>query len=302
MLIKYNNIEQLQIKKIQKLENNNNEKYKSFNSTKIDSSINNIPSNYFKHLAFKGASENNITGKVVFGESNNNNREFALNSAITLLNSNKQKITNSYLSDISTSSKYGKFGYYLATYKEKNPAYYDLLLNFFADKGIRSSENKFNSFFNEYLISFADLDNKNSSLNFSPYWAKNKTLGDVNFTDLCLKSIGLPKERIQNLNYKEKAQRLNLLKNNEMQIQYDKPSIISNNLYQIFTYVKNKDKYNTGNVSGMLLYAKTDEVFTPNSHYMMSGNKISVKTLDLNISWTDIEYQLNNIAQELKVI
>lgn len=37
---------------------------------------------------------------------------------------------------------------------------------------------------------------------------------------------------------------------------YDSTSIISGNLYQIFTYVKNKDKAATGNVSGVLLYLK----------------------------------------------
>ena len=32
----------------------------------------------------------------------------------------------------------------------------------------------------------------------------------------------------------------------------------------------------------MLLYAKTEEAITPDCSYVMSGNKISVKTLDLN--------------------
>ena len=40
--------------------------------------------------------------------------------------------------------------------------------------------------------------------------------------------------------------------------QYDSRSLHSSNLYQIFTYV-NKDVGNTGNVAGMLLYAKTEE-------------------------------------------
>ncbi|WP_336433283.1 hypothetical protein [Eubacterium pyruvativorans] len=35
-------------------------------------------------------------------------------------------------------------------------------------------------------------------------------------------------------------------------------------------------------VSGMLLYAKTDEDLVPDNVYHMSGNQISVKTLDLN--------------------
>ena len=47
---------------------------------------------------------------------------------------------------------------------------------------------------------------------------------------------------------------------NSLQMQYDKYSIISGNLYQIFTYVKNKDiemkQKGQGSVSGTLLFAK----------------------------------------------
>ena len=86
-----------------------------------------------------------------------------------------------------------------------------------------------------------------------------------------------------------------------MQERFDKKSIISGNLYQIFTYVKNKqfeakDKI----VSGMLLYAKTDDEIQPNNDYMMSGNKISVKTLDLNLDFYNLKQQLLNISNELR--
>lgn len=79
---------------------------------------------------------------------------------------------------------------------------------------------------------------------------------------------------------------------------YDKSSVHSNNLYQIFTYVKNKDKNNSGMVSGMLLYAKTDEELTPNFDYIISGNRIGVKTLDLNTDFKNIKSQLNAIVEE----
>ena len=83
------------------------------------------------------------------------------------------------------------------------------------------------------------------------------------------------------------------------QVQYDKHTLHSNNLYQIFTYVKNKDS-EFGNkpheVSGMLLYAQTDEAIQPDNTYMMSGNRISVKTLDLNCDFPVIAAQLNAIA------
>ena len=60
-----------------------------------------------------------------------------------------------------------------------------------------------------------------------------------------------------------------------LQTQYDVHTIHSGNLYQIFTYVKNKE-FSFGKtphtVSGMLLYATTDEAIQPNNSYQMSGN------------------------------
>jgi len=78
------------------------------------------------------------------------------------------------------------------------------------------------------------------------------------------------------------------------------PTIYSNNLYQIFTYVKNKEvelKDKPHEVSGMLLYAKTDEETYPDNDYKMSGNKIGVHTLDLNVEFLKIREQLDGIAE-----
>ena len=83
------------------------------------------------------------------------------------------------------------------------------------------------------------------------------------------------------------------------QVNFDKHSIISGNLYQIFSYVKNKEySFNDPNhkVSGMLLYAKTDEDIQPNAVYQMHGNQIEVKTLDLNMDFALIKEQLNTIV------
>ena len=79
---------------------------------------------------------------------------------------------------------------------------------------------------------------------------------------------------------------------------YGKDIHRTGNLYQIFTYVKNKELEMQGKdmeVSGMLLYAKTSESIQPDSDYVMSGNKISVKTLDLNQEFGIIRNQLDNI-------
>ena len=59
-----------------------------------------------------------------------------------------------------------------------------------------------------------------------------------------------------------------------LQKQFDKYSLHSGNLYQIFTYVKNQDKDDTGDVAGILLYAKTDEDIAPDFMFNMGGNQI----------------------------
>jgi 5-methylcytosine-specific restriction enzyme subunit McrC len=79
---------------------------------------------------------------------------------------------------------------------------------------------------------------------------------------------------------------------------YDSRTVHSGNLYQIFTYVKNRDKTYSGDVSGVLLYAKTDEKITPNCDYVMGGNRIGVKTLDLNLDFTKIKFQLDELVQK----
>ncbi len=82
---------------------------------------------------------------------------------------------------------------------------------------------------------------------------------------------------------------------------FDVHTLHSNNLYQIFTYVKNREAgfgERPHTVSGLLLYAKTDEDIQPDHSYLMSGNKISVRTLDLNREFSEIEEQLKGIVRE----
>lgn len=85
---------------------------------------------------------------------------------------------------------------------------------------------------------------------------------------------------------------------NTTQVQFDKHTLHSNNLYQIFTYVKNRE-YQFGDeenkVSGMLLYARTDALIQPDNVYQMHGNQISVKTLDLNKPFDEIAKQWESV-------
>lgn len=87
-----------------------------------------------------------------------------------------------------------------------------------------------------------------------------------------------------------------------LQSHYGAQKLHSGNLYQIFTYVKNKDAELAvlgvpHEVSGMLLYAKTDEEILPEGDYVMSGNRISVATLDLDQDFSLIRESLDSIAR-----
>ena len=85
---------------------------------------------------------------------------------------------------------------------------------------------------------------------------------------------------------------------NSTQSYFDTRTIHSHNLYQIFTYVKNKEVEVDNEVSGMLLYARTREDIQPDHDYSMSGNRISVKTIDLNQDFDSIKQQLDDIVEE----
>ena len=54
-------------------------------------------------------------------------------------------------------------------------------------------------------------------------------------------------------------------------------------------------------VSGLLLYARTDEATQPDNTYAMHGSRISVGTLDLRQPFGQIRSQLDQIADEMEV-
>lgn len=87
---------------------------------------------------------------------------------------------------------------------------------------------------------------------------------------------------------------------NTTQTRFGTHTLHSGNLYQIFTYVKNKEAELVSQphkVLEMLLYAKTDEEIYPDNKYQMSGNQITVRTLDLNLPFSEIAEQLNMIVK-----
>ena len=87
--------------------------------------------------------------------------------------------------------------------------------------------------------------------------------------------------------------------NRVLQNRFGRNKLRSAHLYQIYSYVKNMNSssiWNGKNISGMLLYAKTDEGVDIDQSYSIDGNIIYVKTLDLNQRFDLISCQLNQIA------
>ena len=80
-----------------------------------------------------------------------------------------------------------------------------------------------------------------------------------------------------------------------LQTYYDKQTIHSNNLYQIFAYLKNLEATGEENKGcrGMLLYPTTSEELSLS--YDMDGHEVSVKTINLNQHWKEIDKSLREI-------
>ena len=87
-----------------------------------------------------------------------------------------------------------------------------------------------------------------------------------------------------------------------LRAKYDKNTYNSNNINQIFAYMYNMDVKRSGNVSGMLLYAQTDNETIPDSKMQLrdSSAAIYVRTLDLNQEFSKIKEQLENIVLLIK--
>ena len=55
------------------------------------------------------------------------------------------------------------------------------------------------------------------------------------------------------------------------------------------------DVENSGKVSGVLLYAKTDEAVVPDQEITLAGNKFIMTTLDLNQPFENIARQMDEV-------
>ncbi|WP_321974206.1 5-methylcytosine restriction system specificity protein McrC [Paratractidigestivibacter sp.] len=80
---------------------------------------------------------------------------------------------------------------------------------------------------------------------------------------------------------------------------HGKSMVSPDNVYQLSTYVNNADVARDGSVSGMLLYALTDErdlPFRPGERGWMSGpNRFEVRTVDLGRPFDEVAAQLDDV-------
>lgn len=82
---------------------------------------------------------------------------------------------------------------------------------------------------------------------------------------------------------------------------YEKDSVSSGNIYQIFTYVVNESRNCNAPVSGMLLYAMTldDKLLPKGFSQNICGFDFTFRSLDLSGSFETIKESLDGIAEGL---
>lgn len=82
---------------------------------------------------------------------------------------------------------------------------------------------------------------------------------------------------------------------------FNKTSLHSNNLYQIFSYLIQQEKESdkiTLHAQGMLLYPTITKEF--NLDYTYKKHKIAIRTVNLNVKWTEIHTRLIQILDSVK--
>lgn len=81
---------------------------------------------------------------------------------------------------------------------------------------------------------------------------------------------------------------------------FGKLTLHSGHLYQLLSYVINLARNKGAEVSGLLLYAKTNEDTVADFAASISGHRIAAKTLDLDAPWERVQEQLDGVVELLR--
>lgn len=162
---------------------------------------------------------------------------------------------------------------------------------------LQFTDDKLAALYEHFILNYYKYEHKELVVS-SPYinWNldSNPDTAILNFlpkmrSDIMLQTKDLEKTLIIDAKFYSKT----------MQTFYERETFRNNNLNQIFTYVKNYDKDNSGKVSGMLLYAQSEIALNNSFDYSIGGNTISVRTLNLNQNFEHIRNELDTIAFKL---
>lgn len=85
---------------------------------------------------------------------------------------------------------------------------------------------------------------------------------------------------------------------NALSTHYDKDSIRSGHLYQLFAYLKNEKSPSHFKTEGILIYPNVTQVLS--EHYMIDNHKVSIVTINLAQPWHNIEQDLLTIIDTNK--
>ena len=78
---------------------------------------------------------------------------------------------------------------------------------------------------------------------------------------------------------------------------FGKATLDSRHLYQLLSYVINFARNSGREVSGLLLYAKTNEEISPDFSASITGHRIAAKTLNLDAPWREVQEQLDAVVE-----
>ncbi len=87
--------------------------------------------------------------------------------------------------------------------------------------------------------------------------------------------------------------------NKHSQYEDSSAKLHSGNMYQIFTYMKNMQASTSKKISGMLLYAKTQDKEIAATEKDLLNNKFFAKSIDLDCEWSEIESTLKGISNNV---
>lgn len=82
-------------------------------------------------------------------------------------------------------------------------------------------------------------------------------------------------------------------------IQYNKNTFDDEDIFKLYSMVKNVDANNTGDISGVLLIASSNNTTHTNEDFTIGKNKVLVRTIDLNLEFTHIQTQLESTIKTL---